>query len=92
MFNPDFYIDLVNEEFKKQLSTPIVLTQLASKHPRILVRIEEYLKLHPLKSGQFSHYRPARYFSENVKAISGNIPTETKKRFSEAFAALNKLI
>lgn len=92
MFNPEFYIDLVNAEFATQLSKPINVTQLTSQHPRILVRIEEYLKLHPLKSGKFSHYRPARYFSENIKQLAGNITIETKKRFSEAFTALNKLI
>ena len=92
MFKPEFYIDLVNAEFATQLSKPIEVTQLTSQHPRILVRIEEYLKQHPLKSGQFSHFRPARYFSENVTRSVGNIPAETKNYFSEAFTALNKLI
>lgn len=92
MFTQDFYIYLVNAEFAAQLSTPIDTAQLASKYPRILVRIEEYLKLHPLKSGQFSHYRPARYFTENIKLLAGKISTETKQRFNDAFAALNKLI
>jgi len=92
MFNPEFYVDLVNAEFATQLSAPIDVVQLTSRHPRILVRIEEYLKQHPLKSGQFSHYRPARYFSENVKQLAGKIPAEAKLRFNEAFTALNKLI
>lgn len=92
MFTPEFYIDLVNAEFAAQLPKSIDITQLTSKHPRILVRIEEYLKQHPLKSGQFSHFRPARYFSENATQLALSIPAETKKRFNEAFAALNKLI
>lgn len=92
MFNPEFYIDLVSAEFAKQLSTPIDIAQLTSRNPRILVRIEEYLKSNPMKSGQFSHYRPARYFSENIQKLAGNISQPTKERFSAAFAALNKLI
>lgn len=92
MFTPEFYIDLVNTEFAAQLPKSIDITQLTSKHPRVLVRIEEYLKQHPLKSGQFSHFRPARYFSENASQLALSIPAETKNRFNEAFVALNKLI
>ena len=51
-----------------RLVKPIDLDDLG-KHPRILVNIEEWLKAHPLKSGVFSHYRPARYVAENISAL-----------------------
>lgn len=92
MFTPAFYVDLVNAEFSAQLATPLTVTALASKHPRILQRLEEYFDKHPLAQGKFSHYRPARYFSENLKKLAKKTPAEAKDRFEQAFRALNALI
>ena len=43
MFDPDFYLRLVNEEYKNQLVNPITQTVLNMNYPRILVSIEDYL-------------------------------------------------
>jgi energy-coupling factor transporter ATP-binding protein EcfA2 len=64
MFGAEFYIDLVNAEFEAQLAALVDLKALKSKEPTILQRLEKYFEEHPLKGGNFSHYRPARYFSE----------------------------
>jgi hypothetical protein len=74
MFDPQFYLDLVNAEYSKELQKPIALTDLG-KHPRILVNIENHLKANPLQTGSFNHYRPARYFVEHIGER-----TETKTR------------
>jgi hypothetical protein len=92
MFGDDFYLDLVNGEFEAQLSAPVVLKGLSGKEPRILQRLEKYLAETPLKQGVFSHYRPARYFSENSKKLAKKMPKEAKDRFEAAFEALNALI
>jgi len=42
-----------------------------------------------MKSGSFSHYRPARYFAENSDKLAKKLPKEAKDRFAAAFAALN---
>jgi hypothetical protein len=47
---------------------------------------------HPLKEGNFSHYRPARYFSENSKKLAKKLPNEAKDSFEAAFQALNALL
>jgi AAA15 family ATPase/GTPase len=92
MFSPEFYLDLVNAEFASQLAATIELKKLTLKHPRILMRIEEYLTANPLKSGHFGHYRPARYFTENIAALRSKISNDTIEHFKTAFDTLNALI
>jgi predicted ATP-dependent endonuclease of OLD family len=92
MFGAEFYVDLVNAEFEGQLATPIDLKTLKSKEPRILQRLEKHFEEHPLKDGSFSHYRPARYFTENSKKLAKKLPKEAKDSFEAAFRALNALL
>lgn len=92
MFGAQFYVELVNAEFKGQLAAPIDLTALKSKEPRILRRLEKYFEDHPLDDGNFSHYRPARYFSENSKKLATQLPNEARDNFESAFRALNALL
>jgi hypothetical protein len=42
--------------------------------PQILVSLEEYFVKEPLESRTFNHYRPSRYFTENIAALR-NVPT-----------------
>lgn len=91
MFEPQLYLDLVNAEYTKELLQPIDLDDLGS-HPRIVVNIEEWLKTNPLKIGDFSHYRPARYFAENIAALGTNLNKKTLDRFESAFKVLNALL
>lgn len=93
MFDTAFYLKLVNLEYKNDLQKNIVQKDLINKHPRILVRLDKYFESNPLKKGiNFSHYRPARYFTENVASLSKSITKETLDRFEEAFIKLNALI
>jgi predicted ATP-dependent endonuclease of OLD family len=91
MFDRQFYLDLVNAEYAAVLSKPIKLADLG-KHPRIITNIEEHLKANPLKSGGFNHYRPARYFAENIHALGPKLDAATLDRFHSAFVALNGLL
>lgn len=91
MFDKIFYIQLVNEEFSGSLTTKLKLGDLASRSPRILIRLEEYFSTKPLGGGAvFNHYRPARYFAEKVSSLS--IPVATLDRFETAFKAANALL
>jgi predicted ATP-dependent endonuclease of OLD family len=93
MFEDDFYLDMVNEEYKNQLTKKIKLTDLNNNIPRIIVRIEQYLEANPLKGGiKFNHFRPARFFNENLSKLSSNVTDETKKKFENAFLKLNNLL
>jgi predicted ATP-dependent endonuclease of OLD family len=92
MFEPDFYLNIVNQEYTAVLKKPLKLTDFASKAPRILRRIEEHLETNPLTKGTFSHYRPARYFHEKLDTLAKGISAQTKDRFEKAFNDLNSLL
>src|SRR5262249_55947687 len=93
MFEPDFYLRLVNEEYTDVLSKPIALADLNNNLPRIVMRLEQYLAANPLKGGiTFNHFRPARYLSENLPTLQADISPATLDRFEEAFKRLNALL
>lgn len=58
----------------------------------MLRAIEEWLDTNRLKSGKFGHYRPARYFAENVTTLWPQVSDATKDRFEAAFKRLNGLL
>ena len=92
IFSREFYVDLVNKEFSKELKSPIEVDALNENEPRTLQAIQNYLKVHPFRSGEFSHYRPAQYFSEHVGSLWSEMPDEAKDRFQEIFKQLNALL
>lgn len=93
MFEPEFFLQLVNDEYKSSLKKKLTEASLEFHHPRILVRLESYFESNPLKDGyRFSHYRPARFFSENISALEGFISAATLDRFESAFKAANALL
>jgi predicted ATPase len=93
MFDVDFYLDLVNEEYKASLPKLISESDLTSKAPRIVRRLEEYFASIPLKGGTvFNHFRPARLFTERAGALRAKLSDGTLKRFEKAFKRLNALL
>lgn len=92
MFDRDFYVELINAEFAKQLKAKIDPGKLNTHEPRILRAVEAWIAANPLKSGTFGHYRPARYFSENVTTLWSKVSDVTKDRFEAAFKHLNGLL
>jgi energy-coupling factor transporter ATP-binding protein EcfA2 len=93
MFEPDFYVGLVNQEFAKELRSAIDPARLNTAVPRIISAIEQHIAATPLKTGStFNHYRPARYFVENLSTLSSQVSAATLTRFEEAFKALNRLL
>ena len=93
MFDVGFFLKLVNSEFASSLSKPIEEAELGNPSRRVLVRLEEYLSSTPLKGGAaFNHFRPARYLSENLSALAGDVSEATLGRFEQAFDRLNKML
>ncbi len=93
MFDVAWYLKLVNGEYTKELSKKPKESDVKGGHPRILVRLEGFLKAHPLKGTvQFSHFRPARYFTENVGTLKKQLSAATLDRFVAAFKKLNSLL
>jgi hypothetical protein len=53
MFDRNFYVDLVNAEFARQLPAAINPAALNAKEPRILRAIESWLEANPSTSMDF---------------------------------------
>lgn len=93
LFETDFYIMLINNEYKKELKKKIEAKDLNQKIPRIIKQIEKHEKKIPLKNGlKFNHYRPARYFFEKVGELEDKLSDETIDKFEEVFKAINLLL
>ena len=92
LFDREFYVFLVNEEFKKQLKVPIEMTSLNAQEPRILRAIDVFLTDNPFNFGSFGHFRPARYFGENVTTLWPKVSDKTKDRFQALFEQVNALL
>ena len=92
LFDRDFYVDLVNRAFVKQLASLIDPKKLNTKEPRTLKVVEAYLKANPMKSGAFNHYRPARYLTEQIGDLWGRMSDKAKDRFEAVFKALNEIL
>lgn len=92
MFDRSFYLELVNGEYGKQLAAKVTVTKLNPNVPRTLRAIDAWLADNPLKSGSFGHYRPARYFTEQLATLWPKVSDGTKDRFESAFKHLNGLL
>ena len=89
LFEPEFYLKLVNEEYH----ISITLDDLASGPHRILSRIENYLDENPLPNKEkFIHYRPARYFAENIGKLGECLTDSQLDNFQRIFDVLNDLL
>ena len=88
MFQPELYLEFVNAEF----GTEISLDELP-RGPRILRRVELFLESKPLPGGaDLNHYRPARYFCENIGELEKKLDDVCLSRFRKAFTELNALL
>ncbi len=93
MFDPEFYLKIVNGEYHKSLRKPLTETDLKLEGRRITVAIEEYFLKESLPKGEhFNHYRPARFLIENSKELVPDLSGATVLRFESLFRALNDLL
>jgi len=92
MFGIDFYLQLVNAEYAKDLKNPIKSDMLTEKAPRIVAKMEKDFSKFAKGGSVFNHYRPARYFAENLTSLTNAIPPETLDAFEAAFSDLNALL
>ena len=89
MFDADFYLQLVNGEFK----TDLAVNELPEGPTRIVSRLEKHLEENPLPNdAMFNHYRPARYFSEKIGSLKSELTDSQLDRFQEVFDKLNDLL
>ncbi len=88
MFDPNFYLKLVNSVFETSLTTNDL-----PKGTRIIRRLENYFENNPISNDvKFNHYRPAFYLSKNLQSLENDLTDPQLDRFQKAFDVLNKLL
>jgi hypothetical protein len=93
MFDPEFYLSLVNSEYRDDLGRPIKKNYLPSEGGRITAKIMSYLESVPARAkAPFDRYRPARNFAENSASLQNRISDETWLRFQEMFKTINSVL
>ena len=92
MFDPDFYLRLVNEDYRLMETSPVHPLSLGAGG-RIVRRLEAHFAQHALPANQgFRRDRPARYLIENLAQLKSAVSPATLARFETLFERLNKLV
>ncbi len=88
MFDPEFYLKLVNETYGATISE----RDLPSGK-LVLKRLEEHLKSDPLpNSASFNHYRPAQHFLEHSGELKSELSDLVLDNWGCAFKTINSLL
>jgi hypothetical protein len=92
LFEPPFYLNLVNGAYPKELSQKLTLKSFTNQNPRIVKRIEEYFKLQDISGGHFNHYLPAVFLLNEQSDLLKKIDTVTIDRAEALFQKVNALL
>lgn len=92
LFEPTFYLNLVNQAYATALPTPIAAADLNTNIPRVVHRIEEHFRKHDISNGRFNHYKPAAFLIREQATLIPQISTATLDRAQRLFNRLNSLI
>ena len=61
LFDPIFYLDLVNRAYADELPARLTLKSISSSNPRIAARVASYFRITGIADGNFDRTRPAAY-------------------------------
>jgi len=92
LFEPQFYLNLVNGAYPKELSQKLTLKSFTNQNPRIVKRIEEYFKLQAISGGHFNHYLPAVFLLNEQSDLLKKIDVATIDRAAALFQKINVLL
>ena len=92
IFEPDFYLKLVNGAYEDLLDRPITLADMPSGNPRIVKRLEVYFQENGIDGGVFNHLAPAEYFLLNQAALLPLLDSKTIERATRLFDRVNSLL
>ena len=93
LFEPEFYLDLVNRAYEKELDgQPITLSDLPKKPARIVKKIDAVLAKRKVAGGRLNHFRPANVLLRNQDELLPRIDDETRRRFAELADRVNAVL
>ncbi len=90
LFPESLYIEAFNTVYNKELKGKALTASELGKHPRIIERINQWLKsqnLNLLKDGGFNHYRVAQAMLP--KLTHKSLPSESMIQFTRLFEQIN---
>ena len=92
IFEPAFYLKLVNESYETELMEPVSMKAISAKDPRIALRLEAHFEAENLAGGHFDSYRPAAWLLENHARLRQEISDEAIERAVSMFQRVNSLL
>ena len=92
LLDPGFYLKLVNESYKQELSQKATLRSISSSNPRIAERIKAYFSDNEIAGGHFDTYRPAAYLLQNHAVLRAEINETTIENAASMFDRINALL
>lgn len=92
IFDPAFYLKLVNEAYAAELTEPVSMKAITAKDPRIVHRLDAYFRAENINRGRFDAYRPASYLLENHALLCLDIGDGAIERAASMFQRVNSLL
>ena len=90
LFDPEFYVSLVNSAYSAALDRPLSKKHLAGRGRKIVEQIEEHWESTIREGGiVFDRLKTARYFAEHVSELKGEISNDSLLRFEKVCNTLN---
>ena len=92
IFEPAFYLKLVNESYAMDLLEPVSMKAISAKDPRIVQRLEAHFASEDIAGGHFDSYRPAAWLLENHALLRHEISEDAIERAVSMFQRVNSLL
>ena len=92
LLDPGFYLKLVNDSYRHELSQKVTLRSISSSNPRIAERIKAYFEANDIAGGHFDSYRPAAYLLQNHGVLRAEINETTIENAATMFDRINALL
>ena len=92
LFEPSFYLQLVNHAYAKELAAPITVSDLNPHDPRIVGQVQAYFQDNNIAGGRFNHRRPAATLLREQANLVPSIASVTLNRAEQLFQRLNALL
>ncbi len=92
LFEPNFYLSLVNQTYVKELPAPLTLKTISGSNPRIVQRISDYFRNENICGGRFDSYQPAAHLLQRHSEIRERIDDTTVDELASLFQRINSLL
>ena len=92
IFEPAFYLKLVNESYAMDLLEPVSMKAISAKDPRIVQRLDAHFASENIAGGHFDSYKPASWLLENHALLRHEISEDAIERAASMFQRVNSLL